>query len=184
MQWDAKDIDSSSTDTSKRFKTLERLGHHGVTYTEGDHVYIEHVGTKLSVYKDSLGRTEQKQSLFGAVLHFDMPINGSFTSTTVVLSREPEAGFVIQQCSFPIHKRRRAVATRKELEDEKEKAEQYLPRHVVVAVAGGQEEGPAVRPRVCRPDTAMTSTAKTPLKSTFVRLQNNTYKGRPRWVQP
>lgn len=183
MQWDAKDVVSSNTDTTKRFNTLERLGQQGVTYRQGDHVYIERVGTKLSVYKDSLGRTEQKQSLFGAVLHFDMPTNSSFTSATVVVSREPEAVFGIQQFSFPIHKLRRALATRKELEDEKEKAEQYLPRHVVVAVAGGQEEGPAVRPRVCRPDTAMTSTAKTPLNSTFVRLQNNTFKGTPRWVQ-
>ncbi len=184
MQWDAKDLVSSSTDTTKTFTTLERLGQHGVTYRQGDHVYIEHVGTKLSVYKDSLGRIEQRQSLFGAVLHFEMPNDSSFTSATVVMSREPEAVFGIQQFSFPIHKLRRALATRKELEDEKDKAEQSLPRHFVVAVAGGQEEGPAVRPRLCTPDTPMTSSAKTPLKSTYVRLQNNTYKGTPRCVQP
>ena len=184
MQWDAKDIVSSNTDTTKRFTTLERLGQHGVTHRQGHHVYIEHVGTKLSVYKDSLGRIEQRQSLFGAVLHFEMPNDSSFTSATVVVSREPEAVFGIQQFSFPIHKLRRALATRKELEDEKDKAEQSLPRHFVVAVAGGQEEGPAVRPRLCTPDTPMTSSAKTPLKSTYVRLQNNTYKGTPRCVQP
>lgn len=127
MQWDAKDVVSSNTDTTKSFNTLERLGQQGVTYRQGDHVYIEHVGTRLSVYKDSLGRTEQKQSLFGAVMHFDLPTNSSFTSATVVVSREPEAVFGIQQFSFPIHKLHRALATRKELEDEMERLNSICP---------------------------------------------------------
>lgn len=179
MQWIDEDIISQPADPIRKFTTLRRLGQQPTVYRQGTHVYIEHIGSKLSVYKDSLGKNEQRQSLFGAIMHFEMDKDGSFTSAKAVVSREPDTAFGVQHFAFPIHKLR--LATEQELQDERAKAAQSLPKHFVVAVDGSQEEGPAMRPRPLTQEGPVTVLAKVPLKPNTVKLSNS-LKGASRCV--
>ena len=157
------------------FEKLKRLGAESVTYAKGDHVIIDHVGSLLSVYKDSHGKVEQKQTMLGAVHEFRMPKGGSFTAARVKVSREPEAVFGRQIFEFGIHKL--SLASKKQFEEMTRKAREAVPDHFSVSIAGGSDEAATVRPRPVMPGSVVKIAANSPLKQTIVRLGLSNAKG-------
>ena len=188
LQWIAEEVMSRPTDDVMAFKTLRGLGKDAVTYKQQEYIIIEHTGTNMSVFKNSVGKLDKRQNLFGAVVRFerandrsddngrdDQPAQKSFTNANVVVSREPAEVFGRQEFVFPVHKLRKATV--KEIGDEEAKAQRALPSEfeVVTVASSGQEDGPAVRPRPMQPNQAATITAKTPLRHTSVTLLNKSY---------
>ena len=174
VQWQAHDIISQPTEPVTVFDTLTRIGAESVSYRKGDHVIIDHVGKNLSIYRDSLYKLKQQQTMLGAVLSFHMPKGGSFTAAKVTVSREPEEVFGRQVFEFGIHKLSPVDA--KQFEDESKKAKEAVPSHFLVTVAGVQDNTPTVRPRPLHPSTVVSVPAKSSLCQTTVRLQHHNGK--------
>ena len=168
LQWERLNVTSQPTDAVITFEKLKRLGVGSVTYTKGSHVIIDHVGKMLSVYKDSLGRLEQKQTMLGAVHEFSMPRGGSFTDAVVKVSREPDDVFGHQTFKFGIHKL--SLASQKQYDEMTKRAWEAVPNHFAVSNAGGSDDAASVRPRPVAPGSGVRATANSPLKQTTVRL--------------
>ena len=182
LQWERLNVTSQPTDAVITFEKLKRLGVGSVAYTKGSHVIIDHVGKMLSVYKDSLGRLEQKQTMLGAVHEFSMPRGGSFTDAVVKVSREPDDVFGHQTFKFGIHKL--SLASQKQYDEMTKRAWEAVPNHFAVSNAGGSDDAASVRPRPVAPGSVVRATANSPLKQTTVRLcVRNAKRAITRYVQ-
>ena len=165
------------------FEKLRRIGAESVTYGKEDHVIIDHVGKRLSVFKDSHGKVTHKQSMLGAVHGFSMPRGGSFTDAEVEVSREPESVFGLQKFKFGIH--HLSPASKKQFEEFTKEARDAVPDHFAVTSTGGAEDAASVRPRPVVPGSVVKETANSPLKQITVRLCVHNTKGTTvRYVQP
>ena len=183
VQWERLNVTSQPTDAEITFEKLKRIGAESVTYTKGDHVIIDHVGKMLSVFKDSHGRLEQKQTMLGVVHEFSMPRDGSFTKAVVTVSREPDDVFGYQIFKFGIHKL--SLASKEQYGEITKKARSSVPNHFAVSNAGGSDGAARVHPRPVVRCRVVRATANCPLKQTTVRLCITHAKGgKVRYVQP
>ena len=167
LQWECLNVTSQSTDAVVTFEKLRRIGAESVTYGKGDHVIIDHVGKRLSVFKDSRGKVTHKMSMLGAVHGFSMPRGGSFTDAEVEVSREPESVFGLQKFKFKIH--HLSLASNKQFEEFTKEARDAVPNHFAVS-SGGAGDVASVRPRPVVPGSVVKETANSPLNQITVRL--------------
>ena len=181
LQWQPGQFVSQPTDDVRAFERLTRVGPEHISYQVGSHVLIERTGKSLSLYRDSHGKLEQRNTMLGAVLRFTMPRDGSLMDAKVQVTREPEEVFGRQVFEFGIHKLR--MADKKQYAEKLSNARDAVPaRFTLTSAAGGQNDAPSVRPRPMNSKALVSIPAKSPLKQTVVRLHNNHSKGNKQYV--